>query len=151
MQSGGIEAAAGRPLHSRAMTELPPYAHLLQLRTEVQEDGSILYVMPFHDDVVGRPEYLHGGAIAGLLEFAAYGTLRNALDGGDVVMKPITVTIDYMLGGRDRETYATAVIERLGRSVANVEAFAWQGDRSRPIASARINFLLERDTPSPRP
>jgi acyl-coenzyme A thioesterase PaaI-like protein len=49
-----------------------------------------------------------------------------------------------MLGGRDRETYASAVVERLGRSVANVEAFAWQEDRARPIASARINFLLER-------
>jgi acyl-coenzyme A thioesterase PaaI-like protein len=34
-------------------------------------------------------------------------------------------------------------VERLGRSIANVEAFAWQDDPSRPIASARINFLLE--------
>ena len=29
--------------------------------------------------------------------------------------------------------------------MANVEAYAWQGDRDKPIASARINFLLERD------
>ena len=35
--------------------------------------------MPFHDDVVGRPGYLHGGAIAGLLEFAAFTTLARAL------------------------------------------------------------------------
>jgi acyl-coenzyme A thioesterase PaaI-like protein len=49
-----------------------------------------------------------------------------------------------MLGGRDQETYADAVVERLGRSLANVEAFAWQQDRGRPIASARINFLLDR-------
>jgi uncharacterized protein (TIGR00369 family) len=138
MQSGGIAAKGKR------MTELPPYANLLQLRTEEQADGSLMFVMPFHDDVIGRPQYLHGGAIAGLLEFAAYGTLRRAIDNDNVVMKPITVTVDYMLGGKDRETYATAVIERLGRSVANVEAFAWQADRSRPIASARINFLLDR-------
>lgn len=127
------------------MTDLPPYAHLLQLRTEEQADGSPLFTMPFHDDVVGRPLYLHGGAIAGLLEFAAYGTLRRALDGGAVTMKPITVTLNYMLGGKAQETYACAVIERLGRSIANVEAFAWQDNRSRPIASARINFLLERE------
>lgn len=126
------------------MTELPPYADLLQLRTEEQDDGTFRFVMPFHDDVVGRPMYLHGGAIAGLLEFAAYGTLRRALDGEPVTMKPITVTVDFMLGGRDRETYAEAVIERLGRSIANIEAFAWQQDRKRPIASARINFLLDR-------
>jgi len=150
MQSGGIAAAAGclqagwKGLNTRSMSDLPPYAHLLQLRTEQQEDGSLLFSMPFHDDVVGRPEYLHGGAIAGLLEFAAYATLRRALDEAGVTLKPITVTIDYMLGGKDRETYASAVIERLGRSVANVEAFAWQADRKRPIASARINFLLDR-------
>ena len=138
MQSGGIAAKGGR------MSELPPYADLLRLRTEEGPDGSLLFAMPFHDDVVGRPMYLHGGAIAGLLEFAAYGTLRGMLDGGKVTMKPITVTVNFMLGGRDRETYASAAVERLGRSVANVEAFAWQEDRARPIASARINFLLER-------
>ena len=138
MQSGGIAAKGGR------MSELPPYADLLRLRTEEGPDGSQLLAMPFHDDVVGRPMYLHGGSIAGLLEFAAYGTLRGMLDGGKVTMKPITVTVNFMLGGRDRETYASVAVERLGRSVANVEAFAWQEDRTRPIASARINFLLER-------
>ena len=39
---------------------------------------------------------------------------------------------------------AAAVVERLGARIANVEAFAWQKDRSAPIASARLNFLLER-------
>ena len=126
------------------MTELPPYAHLLQLRTETLADGSVRFVMPWHDDVMGRPQFLHGGAIAGLLEFAAYETLGRALHGERVTMKPITVTVDYMLGGRDRETHAEAIVERLGRSIANVEAFAWQQDRTRPIASARINFLLDR-------
>ena len=100
--------------------------------------------MPFHEDVVGRPGFLHGGAIAGLLEFAALTTLWRELNNDDIVVKPITVTVDYMRGGSDHETYATATIERLGARIANVEAFAWQKDRSSPIASARLNFLLER-------
>jgi uncharacterized protein (TIGR00369 family) len=122
---------------------LPPYAQLLKLRTD-ELDGSVRYVMPFHDDVVGRPGFLHGGAIAGLLEFAAFTGLRRALGDDSVVMKPITVTVDYMRGGIPRDTYAEAVVERLGKRIANVEAFAWQGERDKPIASARINFLLER-------
>jgi hypothetical protein len=28
--------------------------------------------------------------------------------------------------------------------MANVEAYAWQAERDKPIASARINFLLDR-------
>lgn len=101
-------------------------------------------VMPFSEDVVGRPGFLHGGAIAGLLEFAAFTTLARELGDARVVMKPITVTIDYMRGGTGHDTFAAAMIERLGARIANVEAFAWQRERSTPIASARLNFLLER-------
>ena len=125
------------------MRTLPPYAQLLQLRVEDGENGPMI-VMPFHDDVVGRPGYLHGGAIAGLLEFAAFTTLARALHEEPVVMKPITVTVDYMRGGEDRDTFASATVERLGARIANVEAFAWQKDRASPIASGRLNFLLER-------
>ena len=125
------------------MRTLPPYAQLLQLRVEDGENGPMI-VMPFHDDVVGRPGYLHGGAIAGLLEFAAFTTLARALHEEGVAMKPITVTVDYMRGGEDRDTFASATVERLGARIANVEAFAWQKDRASPIASGRLNFLLER-------
>lgn len=125
------------------MKKLPPYAQLLKLRIE-ERDGSPRFVMPFHDDVVGRPGFLHGGAIAGLLEFAAFTALDRALGDGNVIKKPVTVTVDYMRGGTPQDTYAEAVIERLGNRMANVEAFAWQGEPGRPIASARINFLLER-------
>ena len=100
--------------------------------------------MPFGQDVVGRPGYLHGGAIAGLLEFAAFTTLAREIDDEAATMKPITVTVDYMRGGTPQDTYAEALIERLGKRMANVEAFAWQGARDKPIASARINFLLDR-------
>ena len=61
-------------------------------------------------------------------------------------MKPVTVTVDYMRGGTERlgETYADAVVERLGNRIANVEALAWQQDRAKPIAAAHMNLLLKR-------
>jgi len=124
------------------MKSLPPYAQLLKVRSDHQGEA-LRFVMPFHEDVVGRPGFLHGGAIAGLLEFAAFTALSRAI-GEDVVKKPITVTVDYMRGGTPRDTYAEARIERLGKRMANVEAYAWQGERDKPIASARINFLLDR-------
>ena len=122
---------------------LPPYAELLALRTERTADGALLWVMPFREEVVGRPGFLHGGAIAGLLEFAALGTLYDRLEEG-VRVKPINVTVDFMRGGIDHDTYAAATITRLGYRVANVEAHAWQHDRAKPIAAARMNLLLKR-------
>ena len=124
------------------MKKLPPYAQLLRLRTE-QDGDALRFLMPFHEDVVGRPGYLHGGAIAGLLEFAAFTALSQAI-GENVVKKPITVTVDYLRGGTPKDTFAEAKIERLGNRMANVEAYAWQSDREKPIAAARINFLLDR-------
>ena len=126
------------------MNPLPPYAQLLRLRIEDIDGGGCRLVMPFHEDVVGRPGYLHGGAIAGLLEFAAFTTLARAIGDPAVAMKPITVTVDYMRGGTDADTFATADVQRLGNRIANVEAIAWQSDRASPIAAARLNFLLER-------
>jgi uncharacterized protein (TIGR00369 family) len=128
------------------MRPLPPYAELLGLRTERTGDGARLWIMPFREEVVGRPGFLHGGAIAGLLEFAALGTLYDALGVRDeVVVKPINVTVDFMRGGTDHDTYAAATITRLGNRIANVEAHAWQLDRSKPIAAAQMNVLLKRD------
>ena len=125
-------------------TTLPPYAELLGLSTR-RVGGELLWVMPFREEVVGRPGFLHGGAIAGLLEFAALGTLYDALSEEDgVSAKPINVSVDFMRGGTDTETYAAAVITRLGRRVANVEAHCWQEDRAKPIAAARMNLLLRR-------
>jgi uncharacterized protein (TIGR00369 family) len=124
------------------MHPLPPYAELLGLRAERDGDGTLLWIMPFREEVVGRPGFLHGGAIAGLLEFAALGTLYDAVGEEEVAVKPINVTVDFMRGGSDHDTYAAATITRLGKRVANVEAHAWQQDRAKPIAAARMNLLL---------
>lgn len=127
--------------------ELPPYAQLLQCRFD-ERDGEAILTIPFHDDVVGRPGFLHGGAIAGLLEIAAFTALARAIGDSAVAMKPITVTVDYMRPAGNHETHASAVVQRLGASIANVEAFAWQKVRGEPVASARLNFLLERPGPA---
>ena len=125
------------------MNPLPPYARFLGVRTE-QVDGELLFIMPFGERVTGRPGYLHGGAIAGLLEFAAFGALFEALGDERPVVKPVNVTVQYMRGGINHDTFAAATVTRLGKRVANVEAHAWQLSREKPIAAAQMNVLLRR-------
>ena len=124
--------------------KLPPYAELLGLVAETADDGAPVLMMPFTDVVLGRPGFLHGGAMGGLMEMAAILALRQALDEDAVVVKPVNLTIDYMRGGRDLETRARGDVRRLGKRIANVDAVCWQDDPGRPIAVARLTFLLRR-------
>lgn len=128
------------------MTRLPPYAGLLGIEVEPGEDGAPVLTMPFSSEVLGRPGFLHGGAISGLMEMAAIVALHEALEeegGGGI--KPINVTVDFMRGGRDKPTRAKGIVTRLGTRVANVEATAWQDDPAKPIAVARMNYLIVRN------
>jgi len=126
------------------MSRLVPYAEFLGVRAERGEADELLFLMPFGERVTGRPGYLHGGAIAGLLEFAAFGALYEALGEERPEVKPVNVTVQYMRGGINHDTYAAAQVTRLGKRVANVEAHAWQLDREKPIAAAQMNVLLRR-------
>lgn len=124
---------------------LPPYAELLGLSVEEDADGGApVLVMPFDDKVVGRPNFLHGGAIGGLLEVAAIAAVRHALGDEEARVKPINLTVDYMRGGRTKTTRAQGIVRRLGKRIANVDAIAWQDDKDVPFAAARQTFLIVR-------
>lgn len=97
--------------------------------------------MPFSDAVVGRPGFLHGGAIAGLLELAALAEAARRVPEGTKV-KPVNISVEYLRGGRAAPTYAEAHVVRLGRTVASLSASAWQDDPANPIATARLTLLV---------
>lgn len=126
------------------MTEFSsPYARTLGLTLARDGDRAVV-TMPPGDGVSGRPGFLHGGAISGLLEYAAWVVLTNTLTDGETI-KPISITVDFMRGGRQANAYASADIIRAGRRIANVVATAWQEDPAKPIASANLKFLVVRD------
>ena len=125
---------------------LPPYALALDMMIEGEINGAPVIAMPFADKVQGRPGFLHGGAISGLLEMAAIAAIHNALrtKGSDASIKQVNVTIDFMRGGLGQRTFAVGEVTRLGRTMANVEARAWQDDRDKPIAMGQMHYLIRQ-------
>ena len=123
---------------------LPAYAQALGISVHEIEDGTPVLTVDFSSDVEGRPNYYHGGAIAGLLENAAFAALRAALVAQDreAKLKPVNITVQYLSGGKPETSYAKARITRMGRRNANISVEAWQSDRSKPIASAILNILM---------
>lgn len=126
------------------MIGLPPYALALDMAVDSEINGAPVISMPFADKVQGRPGFLHGGAISGLLEMAAIGAIHRALDvqGSQAAIKQVNVTIDFMRGGLGQMTYAVGNVTRLGRTMANVEARAWQDDADKPIAMGQMHYLI---------
>jgi uncharacterized protein (TIGR00369 family) len=127
---------------------LPPYAAALGIIIDSEsagEDAPVLR-MDFADGLSGRPGNLHGGAIAGLLDMAAWAAMRAMLDAGDgpARFKPIGITIDYLRGGKHRPTFARGRFTKVGSRVATVVVEAWQEERAKPIAAARLHFMLGR-------
>lgn len=127
------------------MLDKSPYAKTLGVRRVRETDREIL-AMSYGDHLLGRPGFLHGGAITGLVENAAWFMLRDLLDReeGTATFKPITITVDFLRGGKTVETYAAAKIIRMGRRLAVVEAWGWQEDEASPIVRADLKFLIVR-------
>lgn len=129
---------------ARIAASLPPYALSLGIGVERIDGAAPVLTLDFSEKVHGRPGFLHGGAIGGLLEMAAIAALRAALAERGAVprLKPVNMTVEFLRGGTDRRTYAIGRVTRAGRRIANVSAEAWQDDPARPIASAWMNVLL---------
>ncbi len=119
-----------------------PYASFLGLSVEEVEDG-LLMKLPYAEKIVGNPTLpaIHGGVVGAFLENVAIFQLLWTLD-KIRIPKTITVTIDYLRSAGPEPTHAMATVTKLGARVANVKAYAWQGDRSRPVAGINANFLI---------
>lgn len=121
-----------------------PFARFLNMRFEDLGDR-IRAILPESGLTIGAPTRLHGGAVASLLEAAAFAALHHALNETPKPrLKPISMTVDYLREGALVDAFAEAEIVRLGRRVANLRVTAWQDDRSRPIATAQLNVLIDR-------
>lgn len=129
---------------------LPPYARAVGISVVDLRDGVPLVALDPDIRTLGRPGFVHGGALGGLLEMAAILAMRAELDRrGDVKrLKPVNVSIEYLRGAELSRCYALGRVTRAGRRIANVTAEAWQADPAKPVAEAWLNILLAEPKPS---
>ncbi len=130
-------------------TELPPYARAMGMEFAGHDNGSPVIAMVWSARAMGRPGFMHGGAIGGVLEMAGFTALEAELErqGIDMRIKPINISTEYLRGGLPETIYARGEVVRAGRRVANVRIEAWQSDRARPVASCWMNFQLSPKRP----
>ena len=117
-----------------------PFAAFLGVKLELAGDELTAH-LPFAPHLIGNPMIpaLHGGVIGAFMEIAAMAQL--ALRGNIDVPKPIDVNVQYLRSGKPMDSYARAVINRVGRTVASIEVTCWQEHRHHPIATLQAHFL----------
>ena len=118
-----------------------PYAKFLGLEAGWGADG-LTVALPYRYALVGNTNLpaLHGGVLGALLEMTALMALTCELPSARA--STVDFTIEYLRSAGPRETHAAAAVKRLGRRFANVEAFAWQDDRMKPVAAISGRFAV---------
>ncbi len=119
-----------------------PYASFLGVRAELKGDELTL-IMPYSEQLIGNPllPALHGGVVGALMELTAITQLAVASK-SEKFAKTIDIGVDYLRSGKPIDTYARARVVKIGRRIANVQAEAWQNERSQPIAAMHGHFLV---------
>ena len=119
-----------------------PYARFLGVRMELHGD-EMTAILPYSEHLIGNPSLpaLHGGVIGALMEMTAVSQL-SILETLMRQPRPVDITVEYLRSGRPLDTYARALIKKVGRRIANVQVEAWQETRAAPIAALHGHFLL---------
>ena len=119
-----------------------PYARFLGVRMELHGD-EMTGVLPYAEHLIGNPTLpaLHGGVIGAFMEMTALLQL-SILEDQTRQPRPVDVSIDYLRSGRPTDTFARALIKKVGRRIANVQVEAWQETRGAPIAALHGHFML---------
>ena len=143
----GMKLADGFPAARQSgdlqpLMEAVPYFRWLGLKAE-RQGAELITILPFQQMLIGNPMLpaLHGGVTGALLECAATISLIGAMD-EPKLPRIINITVEYLRPGWPEDCFATGIVTKQGRRVANVRAMAWQGDRKRLFAAASAHFMV---------
>lgn len=135
---------ARRAAWNRAFADNVPHNKALGIVIDDVGDRWARFRLPYDPRLIGDPTtgVLHGGVITALLDGCSGAAVFASLPR----MQPIAtldLRIDY-LGPAEvgRDVLARATCYRLTRNVAFVQALAYHGDESNPIATSAGTFMV---------
>ncbi|PMR73867.1 PaaI family thioesterase [Billgrantia endophytica] len=121
-----------------------PYARFIGISASPDGEGNgLIYRLEPHEYNVGNVllPAIHGGVVAAFMETA--GTLDLMLAAREPRLpRIIDFSIDYLRTARVVPTHARCTLLREGRRLANVKVTAWQANEEKPVATARLHFVL---------
>jgi len=124
-----------------------PYNAELGLRYVENDVGTVVFDLPWHENLVGDPEtgVIHGGAISGMFDAALGGAVLCKLEELRRIAT-LDLRIDYLRPARAGQTVRCfAECHRLTKHIAFARATAHDGDPDDLVATAVGTFVVFRD------
>ena len=121
-----------------------PFCAALDIKLDSMNVSAAVMTMPYDKRIVGDPEtgVVHGGAVSALMDTCC-GLAVSLHPDSSKPTATIDLRIDYMRPAKVGERIvAEAEVYRATRTVAFVRAFAHDGDRENPVASATGAFTF---------
>ena len=120
-----------------------PYARYLGIGVQ-RDDRGLIFELPFQEKLIGNHllPALHGGVVAGFMEHSALLHLMVE-QAQNRLPKTVDFSLDYLRSAGAKNTYARCEVTRQGRRVAHVQIVCWQDNPDKPVAAARVHFVLE--------
>jgi uncharacterized protein (TIGR00369 family) len=106
------------------------------------EPGEVAIDLPFDPDLTQQHGFVHGGAIASVLD-AACGYAASSLMSADVGVLTVEFKINFLAPAAGQRFRFTGRVRRAGRTVTFVDgdAIAVDGPRSRTIATMQATMM----------
>lgn len=126
------------------ITQLP-YCRALRIEMGEIGEGWAELSMPYHSDLVGDPAtgVVHGGAVSALMDTTCGAAVMSHPQAGASATATLDLRIDYMRGATPGQSVrARASCIRVTRSIAFVQATAFDDDTEAPIAMATGAFTV---------
>ena len=133
---------------TRMMALTSPHMRELGMRFVSAEDGVVVGMLPYRDDLVGDPQsgVLHGGVVTTLLDSTAGAAVITRLRMPSPIAT-LDLRIDYLRPSTPRAPlHARVECYKVTRHVAFTRGIAYNTDEHDPVASMAATFMLQTQT-----
>jgi uncharacterized protein (TIGR00369 family) len=138
----GGSSLSGAAAHMRDFLASSPFVGHLGMRVEAIHPDAVRISMPYRPELATAGDFVHGGAIASLVDTAAMVAAWSVVEVGQAPRgSTVGLTVDFVAPARGAELSADATVRRRGRQLCFCDVDVADG-HGRLVARGLVTYKL---------